>query len=96
MTYEEKIEGLESLLRGAPEVLSPLQGARWTHQSKNTVYDLIKTERLKFYVYHGKFLIAKADLIEYMADTTDDMSGKRLRIGGKNSRQSTSPVRPSA
>ena len=48
------------------------------------VYDLLKTERLKSYVYHGKFLIAKADLIEYMADTTDDMSGKRFRIGGKN------------
>lgn len=84
MTYEEKIAGLESLLRGAPEVLSPLQAARRTHQSKNTVYDLLKTERLKSYVYHGKFLIAKADLIEYMADTTDAMSGKRFRIGGNN------------
>ena len=84
MTYEEKIESLRHLLREAPDVLSPLQIARWTHQSKNTVYALIKSGRLTAYAYHGGFLVAKVDLIEYMADTTDGNGGKRFRVGGSN------------
>ena len=41
MNTEQKTSGLRRLLRDCPEVLTPIQAARWTHQSKNTVYTLI-------------------------------------------------------
>jgi len=40
--------------------------------SKNTVYALIREDKLTAYQYRGGFLISKADIIDYMAATTDD------------------------
>ena len=75
-TEEQKRAGLEHLLKGCPDVLTPIGVARRTHQSKNTVYELIKTGELTAYPYRGKLLISKADLIDYMAEHSDDETGK--------------------
>jgi len=51
--------------------------------SKNTVYALIREGKLNAYQYRGGFLISKADIIDYMADTTDDAPDWDGRFGGK-------------
>ena len=78
VTYEEKIAALRRLYHACPDVLTPYGVAKWTHKSKNTIYGLIKTGTLAAYPYHGKYLIAKEDLIEYMARTSD---GAVMRFG---------------
>ena len=72
MTTEEKIIALERLLRKCPDVLTSYGAAKWMHMSKNTVYALIREGKLTAYRYRGGFLISKADIIDYMAATTDD------------------------
>ena len=72
MESNERIMALERLLRKCPDMLTPLSVAKWLHTSKNTIYQLIKEEKLIAYKYRGGYLISKADLIEYLADTTDD------------------------
>ena len=83
MTTEEKIIALERLLRKYPDVLTPYGAARWMHISKNTVYALIREGKLNAYQYRGGFLISKADIIDYMAATTDDASEWDGKFGGK-------------
>lgn len=72
MTDEEKRAGLEQLLRGCPDILTPYSAARWTHHSKNTIYKLIHKGELPAYLYHGNLLISKLDVIDYMVAHTDD------------------------
>lgn len=72
MITDEKIKALEHLLRKCPDVLSVIGAANWTHMSKNTIHMLIKTGKLKAFPYRGAFLISKADLIDYLAATSDD------------------------
>ena len=72
MTTEEKIKGLEHLLRKCPDVLTVIGAANWTHMSKNTIHALIKEGKLVAYQYRGAKLISKADLIDYLAATTDE------------------------
>lgn len=82
MTQEENRRAIENLLRGLPEVLSPIQIARVLHQSKNLIYDLLKDGEITSYQYRGRYLIAKMDLIDYMLAHTDDIDGKKYKIGG--------------
>ena len=79
MTDKQKRAGLERLLRKCPDVLTPVGAAHWTHQSKNTIYELIKENALPAYNYCGGFLIAKEDLIEYMVAHTDDTDGRTFK-----------------
>ena len=83
MTTEEKITALERLFRKCPDVLTPYGAARWMHMSKNTVYALIHEGKLPAYQYRGGFLISKADIIEYMATTTDDAPKWNGKFRGK-------------
>ena len=79
MTTEEKIKGLEHLLRKCPDVLTVIGAANWTHMSKNTIHALIKEGKLVAYQYRGAKLISKADLIDYLAATTDDETAWQRR-----------------
>ena len=79
MTTEEKINGLEHLLRKCPDVLTVIGAANWTHMSKNTIHALIKEGKLVAYQYRGSKLISKADLIDYLAATTDDETAWQRR-----------------
>ena len=79
MTTEEKIKGLEHLLRKCPDVLTVIGAANWTHMSKNTIHALINEGKLIAYQYRGAKLISKADLIDYLAATTDDETAWQRR-----------------
>ena len=80
MTTEEKIKGLEHLLRKCPDVLTVIGAANWTHMSKNTIHALIKEGKLAAYQYRGAKLISKADLIDYLSATTDDETAWQRRL----------------
>ena len=74
MTRQEKIAQFERMLRRAPEIMSPMKVARFSPFGKNKIYELIKTKQLKAYVYQNAYIIAKIDLIEYLADHCEDGS----------------------
>ena len=79
MTREEKQTALRSLFRELPEIMTPIQIARAIHQSKNLVYDKLKEKKLPGYIVHGRYLIAKADLIEYIIEHGDEERPGRFR-----------------
>lgn len=72
MTRNERIAQFEKMLRRAPEIMSPMKVARFSPFGKNKVYELIKTKQLKAYVYQNAYIIAKIDLIEYLADHCEE------------------------
>ena len=79
MTTEEKIKGLEHLLRKCPDVITALEASRLIHVSKNAIHAAINEGKLVAYAYRGKRLISKADFIEYLAATTDDETAWQRR-----------------
>lgn len=86
MTEEKKIIQLEKLLRNAPEIMTPIKVSRFSPLGKNRVYELIKTGELTSFIYQGTHIIAKSDLIEYLAKHSDDEPRRtfsRLKRGGK-------------
>ena len=87
MTREEKIEQLERMLKNLPEILSPMKVCKSVPIGKNKVYELIKSKELRAFIYQGSYIIAKVDLIEYLADHWDDESHKTYSIkkGGDTS-----------
>ena len=86
MTREEKIEQLERMLAKLPEIMSPMKVYKNVPIGKHRVYELIKTKELRAFTYQGTYIIAKIDLIEYLADHWDDESHKtyNLKKGGGN------------
>ena len=87
MTIEEKVTALEHLLRKCPDVLSVIGAAKWTHMSKNTIYALIKSGQLSAYPYRGAFLVSKSDLIEYLAETSDEEPNWKNKFKGRTHRE---------
>ena len=81
MTREEKQAALRSLFRELPEIMTPIQIARAIHQSKNLVYEKLKEKKLPGCIVHGRYLIAKADLIEYVIEHSDEERPGRFRTG---------------
>lgn len=79
MTTEEKIKGLEHLLRKCPDVITALQASRLIHVSKNAIHAAINEGKLIAYAYRGKRMISKADFIDYLAATTDDETAWQRR-----------------
>ena len=79
MTTEEKIKGLEHLLRKCPDVITALEASRLIHVSKNSIHAAINEGKLIAYAYRGKRLISKADFIDYLAATTDDETAWQRR-----------------
>ena len=81
MTPEERKNAYARLLRECPEILTPRMVARWTRQSKNTVYAEIKSGDIPAVPYRGGYLIAKADLIDYMVAHAEEPPAGRFSIG---------------
>ena len=81
MTREEKQTALRSQFRELPDIMTPVQIARAIHQSKNLVYEKLKEKELPGCIVHGRYLIAKADLIEYVIEHGDDERPGRFRTG---------------
>ena len=80
MNKEEKIIELERMFKNCPEMLSPIKVSRWTPFGKNRVYALIKSGEIKSFIYQGAYLIAKSDLIDYLAEHSDDKGNKNYQI----------------
>ena len=85
MTTEEKIKGLEHLLRKCPDVITALDASRLIHVSKNAIHAAINEGKLIAYTYRGKRLISKADFIDYLAATTDDETAWQRRLRERKS-----------
>ncbi len=81
MTRTEKITELERMLHNAPDILSPVKASRCSPLGRNKIYELIKTKELRAFVFQGSYMICKSDLIEYIADHSDDKSSKHYAIG---------------
>ena len=79
MTRDEKLQALRSLFRELTDILTPIQVARAIHQSKKLVYEKLKEKELPGYIVHGRYLIAKADLIEYIIEHGDETRPGRFR-----------------
>ena len=87
ITREERIKEFEKMLRKAPELMSPLKVSRCSPFGKNRVYEMIHTGELKAYIYQDAYIIAKIDLIEYLADHCEEATKRTFTIkkeGGKN------------
>ena len=74
------------MLAKLPEIMSPMKVYKNVPIGKHRVYELIKTKELRAFTYQGTYIIAKIDLIEYLADHWDDESHKtcNLKKGGGN------------
>ncbi|MBO4308804.1 MAG: helix-turn-helix domain-containing protein [Clostridia bacterium] len=83
MTAEERKDAYARLLRECPEVLTPRMVAKWTRQSKNTVYAEIRSGDLPAVPYRRGYLIAKADLIDYMVTHAEDTQKACFTIGNR-------------
>lgn len=88
ITYrEQKIKDFEKMLRNVPEIMSPLKVSRCSPFGKNRVYEMIHTGELKAYIYQDAYIIAKIDLIEYLADHCEEATKRTFTIkkdGGRN------------
>ncbi len=73
-------EKVEQLLKNAPECLSPRKVSQLTPIAKNKVYELIKTGELESFIYQGKYIIIKEDLINYMCEHCSDDAGYTYKI----------------
>ena len=80
MTKEEKIIKLKRMLREAPEIMTPIKVNRFSPLGKNHIYTLIRTGELRSFVYQQSYIIAKCDLIEYLAEHSDDKSRRKFTI----------------
>ena len=79
-TREERIKKFERMLRKAPELMSPLKVSRCSPFGKNRVYEMIHTGELKAYRYQNTYIIAKIDLVEYLADHCEDGNHRHFTI----------------
>ena len=68
------------MLRKVPDALSTMKASRCSPLGKNHIYELIKSGELRAFVYKGSYLIAKIDLIEYLADHSDEKSRRNYMI----------------
>ena len=82
MNIHEKRKAFEKLLTSAPEVMTPMQVAKWTPYGRNTVYAMLRSGELPSIQYRGTYLISKAELVEYMIAHADDIPRKRFTIKG--------------
>lgn len=68
------------MLREAPEIMTPIKVSRFSPLGKNHVYELIKSGELRSFVYQQSYIIAKCDLIEYLADHSDDEPRRTISL----------------
>ena len=80
MTKDEKVAILDSMLKNCPEMLSPIKVSRWTPLGKNRVYALIKAGEIRSFIYQGAYMISKSDLIDYLAEHSEDKGNKNYHI----------------
>ena len=86
MTKEQKILKLEKMLKKCPEMLSAAKASKWSPIGKNRVYELVKSGELRSFLYRGAYMIMKSDLIEYLAEHSDDDSIRYFHVKSEDNR----------
>lgn len=77
MTKEEKIVELERMLRGCPEIMTPNTARKYSPFGINTIYKMIRDKEIRAFVYRNGYFISKHDLIEYIAEHSDDPTSRK-------------------
>jgi len=85
MTYEERVNELRRLLRQCPEILTPLKACKCSPLGKNKIYELIKKGEIRSFIYQNSYIIAKEDLIEYLALHSNDEGKKHYKVQPRES-----------
>ena len=88
MTREEKIIELERMFKNCPEMLSPIKVSRWTPLGKNRVYELIKSGEIRSIIFQNSYIVAKADVIEYLVDHANDKNRRHFALTDKQGGES--------
>ena len=83
MTKQKATAEFERMLRQAPDLMTPLKVSRCTPLGKNRVYELIKTGELPSIIYQNSYIIAKVDVIEYLANHINDKKRRHFAITDK-------------
>ena len=85
-TREERIKEFEKMLRKAPDIMTPNRVVRCSPFGKKRVYEMIHSGELKAYIYQNTYIIAKIDLIEYLAEHCEDGNFRNFAIkdGSRN------------
>lgn len=83
MTRNEVIAEFERMLRKAPDLMTPLKVSRCTPLGKNRVYELIKNGEIPSIIYQNSYIVAKTDVIEYLADHINDKNRRHFALAEK-------------
>lgn len=88
MTRNEFITELERMLKKAPNLMTPLKISKWTPLGKNRVYELIKSGEIPSIIFQNSYIVAKADVIEYLADHANDKNRRCFALTDKQGGES--------
>lgn len=88
MTRNEFITELERMLKNAPDLMTPLKVSKCTPLGKNRVYELIKSGEIRSIIFQNSYIVAKADVIEYLADHANDKSRRHFALTDKQGGES--------
>ena len=82
MTRNEFIMELERMLKNAPDLMTPLKVSKCTPLGKNRVYELIKSGEIRSIIFQNSYIVAKADVIEYLAEHAEDKNRRYFALTG--------------
>ena len=88
MTRNEFIIELERMLKNAPDLMTPLKVSKCTPLGKNRVYELIKSGEIQSIIFQNSYIVAKADVIEYLADHANDKNRRHFALTDKQGGES--------
>lgn len=88
MTRIEFIIELERMLKNAPDLMTPLKVSKCTPLGKNRVYELIKSGEIRSIIFQNSYIVAKADVIEYLVDHANDKNRRHFALTDKQGGES--------
>ena len=88
MTRNEFIIELERMLKNVPDLMTPLKVSKCTPLGKNRVYELIKSGEIRSIIFQNSYIVAKADVIEYLADHANDKNRRHFALKDKQGGES--------
>lgn len=88
MTRNEFIIELERMLKNAPDLMTPIKVSKCTPLGKNRVYELIKSGEIRSIIFQNSYIVAKADVIEYLANHANDKNRRHFALTDKQGGES--------
>ncbi|MGN1101173.1 MAG: hypothetical protein ACI4RG_03210 [Huintestinicola sp.] len=88
MTRNEFIIELERMLKNAPDLMTPLKVSKCTPLGKNRVYELLKSGEIRSIIFQNSYIVAKTDVIEYLADHANDKNRRYFALTDKQGGES--------